>query len=108
MRWRDYKSAAGSRPVKDFIDGLTDEEAAAVVAAMKEVSEHGIKSARHLRGEIYEVKADADRQSFRILFAKETNFILLSLSDFSKKTQKTPTREIDLAENRLNKWRKVP
>jgi hypothetical protein len=38
--------------VKVFIEALTDEEAAAVVAAMKEVAQRGRSAARHLRGEI--------------------------------------------------------
>jgi hypothetical protein len=65
-RWRDYRTAAGRRPVRDFLDGLTDADAAAVVAAMKEVQADGLIAARHLRGEIYEVRADGDRQAFRI------------------------------------------
>ena len=105
LRWRDYRTEAGARPVKEFFDGLTDEEAASVVAAMKEVAEMGLTYARHLRGEIYEVRADADQRSFRVLFAQETKFILLSLVAFPKKTQKTPAREVDLAERRLNAWR---
>lgn len=31
-RWRDYETASGRRPVKDFIAELTDDETAAVVA----------------------------------------------------------------------------
>lgn len=31
--------------------------------------------------------------------------VLLSLSAFTKKTQKTPHRELDLAEDRLRDWR---
>jgi phage-related protein len=91
--------------VKDFIDKLTDDEAAAVVAAMKEVAQLGVAASRHLRGDIYEVRADADRRSFRVLFAQETKFILLSLSAFEKRTQKTPAREIETAERRLKDWR---
>jgi putative component of toxin-antitoxin plasmid stabilization module len=70
--------------VKVFIEKLTDEEAAAVVAGMREVALHGLERARHVRGEIYEVRIDADRRSFRILFAQETRFILLSLSGFPR------------------------
>src|SRR6266496_3666257 len=105
-RWRDYRTASGARPVKQFIDELTDEEAAAVIAAMKEVAEHGQGAARHLRGEIYEVRTQADRRAFRILFAQETKFILLSLSGFEKKRAKTPPSEIELAESRLKDWRR--
>jgi hypothetical protein len=37
-RWRDYRAAAVRRPIKEFIDGLSDIDAAAVVAAMKDVT----------------------------------------------------------------------
>lgn len=107
-RWRDYRTAAGRRPVKQFIDGLRDNDAAAVVAAMKDVRENGLAAARHLRGEIYEVRADGDRQTFRILFAPEgrRSQVLLSLEGFSKKTQRTPPEKIALAERRLADWRR--
>src|SRR3954468_2129615 len=106
LRWRDYRTVVGARPTKTFIDGLTDEQAAAVIAAMKDVAQNGLAAARHLRGEIYEVRAEADRQAFRILFAQETTFILLSLSGFPKKSQKTPANEIAVAESRLADWRR--
>ena len=92
--------------MKAFIDGLTDEQAAAVVAAMKDVAQNGLRAARHLRGEVYEVRAEAERQAFRILFAQETTFILLSLMGFRKKRAKTPPDEIVLAESRLADWRR--
>ena len=92
--------------MKVFVDGLTDEQAAAIVAAMKDVAQNGLVAARHLRGDVYEVRAEAERQAFRILFAQETTFILLSLSGFQKKTAKTPPEQIVLAESRLADWRR--
>ena len=91
--------------MKEFLDGLTDDQAAAVVAAMKDVAQNGLMAARHLRGDIYEVRAEAERQAFRVLFAQETSFILLSLSGFQKKRQRTPPGEIALAQARLADWR---
>lgn len=93
--------------MRDFLDGLTDEELAEVVAAMKEVSAEGLDAAKHLRGDVYEVKADAATRSFPVLFAAEGKFsqVLLSLSAFIKKTQKTPKQELTLAETRLAEWR---
>lgn len=106
-QWRDYRTRAGGRPVKAFLDDLTDEEVAAVVAGMKEVADRGLPAARHLRGEIYEVRADASTRSFRVLFSVEGRYsqVLLSLSAFEKRTQKTPPRELELAETRLRDWR---
>ena len=105
--WRDFRTAAGGRPVRDFLDALTDEELAEVVAAMKEIAAEGLVGAKHLRGDIYEVRADGETRSFRLLFSAEGRFsqVLLSLSAFTKKTQKTPRRELELADARLREWR---
>ena len=106
--WRDYRTAAGGRPVKTFLDALTDEEVAAIVAGMKEVAALGLAAARHLQGEIHEVRADASTRSFRLLFSTEGRWsqVLLSLSVFEKRTQKAPRHEIDLAVRRLADWRR--
>jgi len=73
---------------------------------MKDVAEEGLEVARHLRGEIYEVRA-GERQTYRVLFAKEgkRGQILLALEAFSKKTQKTSPEKIYLADKRLRDWR---
>lgn len=105
--WRDYTTAAGRRPVKEFIAGLSDGDTASVVAAMKEVEIEGREVARHLRGEIYEVRAMGDRVIYRVLFAAEGHRgrVLLALEAISKKTQATPPKTIALAERRLREWR---
>lgn len=106
-RWRFYATAAGRKPVRAFLDELTDADAAAVAAAMVEVASEGLAVARHLRGDIYEVRADGDRQAYRLLFALEGRHgqVLLALKAFSKRTQKTPPGKIDLAVERLTDWR---
>ncbi|MFN2588695.1 MAG: type II toxin-antitoxin system RelE/ParE family toxin [Actinomycetota bacterium] len=107
-RWRDYRTAAGRRPVKEFIMGLSDEDRAEVVVAMAEVRLEGLSAARHLRGDIYEVRATGAQEEFRILFATEGQLsqVLLSLEAFSKKTRKTPPPKIELAERRLADWKR--
>lgn len=107
-RWRDYRTPTGRRPVAEFIDELSDRDAAAVVAAMKEVAIGGMSAARHVRGEIYEVRADGDRTTYRILFAQEgkRGQVLLALEGFAKKTQRTPPQTLALAERRLADWRR--
>lgn len=71
------------------------------------VAVEGLSATRHLRGDIYEVRAVAERASYRVLFAVEgrRGQVLLSLEAFAKKSQKTPVRLIDLAEQRLREWR---
>jgi phage-related protein len=74
---------------------------------MKEVATDGLTAARHLRGAIYEVRADAERASYRILFAVEgkRGQVLLALEAVAKQTRKTPPSAIALAERRLKDWR---
>lgn len=107
-RWRDYRTAAGRRPVLEFFAKLSAEDHAHVAAAMRDVKEEGLIVARHVRGEIYEIRASGVDQEFRVLFATEgqRNRVLLSLEAFSKKSQKTPPPKIGLAERRLADWRR--
>jgi phage-related protein len=106
-QWRDYRTPAGGRPVKKFLMKLTSAERAVIVVAMKEVTRDGLIAAKHLAGDIYEVKADTNDKFFRILFAAEGghNQVLLSLEAFAKKTGKTPKAKLDLAKDRLKDWR---
>lgn len=106
-RWRYYRTAAGSMPVREFLRALDPEDRRAVRVAMALVAERGRGSARHLRGDIYEVRATSLGRGFRVLFSAEghRHYILLALSAFEKKSQKTPGPEIDLAEARLRDWR---
>jgi phage-related protein len=105
-RWRDYRTASGRRPIKQFLDRLDDEDLASVVAAMREVRQQGLKAARHLDGEIYEVRADGKGVIYRILFAPQgkRKQVFLSLEALKKKRQKTPPEAIRLAKRRLRNW----
>ena len=73
-----------------------------------DVRKSGLTAARHLRGELYEVRAEGVDSSYRLLFAEEgaKGRVLLALHAISKKTRKTPPQAIDLAERRLADWRR--
>jgi phage-related protein len=107
-QWRDYQTESGARPIKDFLLGLPEGDRAAVLEEMEYVREHGTSVARHLRHDIYEVRAIYNTKAYRILFACEGRFhhILLALDGFQKKTQQTPQAHMKLAEQRLADWRR--
>ena len=89
--------------------GLPLDDRAAVAAAMKDVRVHGNAVAHHLRGDIYEVRARANRRQYRILYATEgkSEQVLLAIHAIVKKTRTVPGRDILLAEQRLRDWRSV-
>jgi phage-related protein len=93
--------------VREFLVGLSDDARVEVAAAMKDVKENGLVAARHVRGDIDEVRASHAGVEYRVLFATEgrRHHILLALEGFDKKTRKTPTRLVDLALARLADWR---
>ena len=107
-QWRDYHTASGTRPIKDFLLALPDEDRDSVLEEMEYVREHGTSVARHVRQDIYEVRATYDTKAYRILFACEGRFhhVLLALNGFQKKTQQIPQAHIKLAEQRLADWRR--
>jgi phage-related protein len=105
--WKFYRSG-DNHVVRDFLKGLPAADYASVLSAMEEVSEFGMRYARKVRGEIYEVEADGDHGvAYRVLFAVDGHDgqMLLALYPFNKKTQKTPPGYIDTAEERLTRWR---
>lgn len=105
-RWRAYATTAGKQPVAEFLAQLSDHDAAQILAAMKDVAEFGNFVARHLDGDIWEVRADGQRVTYRVLFASvgSKGRILLALEAFPKKSQKTPPAKIALAKRRLHDW----
>jgi phage-related protein len=106
--WCDYHTESGARPVKDFLLSLPDEDRATVLEEMEYVCEHGTSVARHVRQDLYEVRATYNTKAYRILFACEGRFqhVFLALDGFQKKTQQTPQAHIKLAEQRLADWRR--
>ena len=93
--------------MRDFFTSLTIDARAEVAAAMKDVRDNGLAVARHLQGDIYEVRASHNKREYRVLFAMEgqKSQVLLSLEAFDKKTRRTPPERIDVALDRLRDWR---
>jgi len=106
-RWRDYRTASGRSPVKDFILALPLAERAVIAAAMKDIALHGNSFAHDLRGDIYEVRARTSNRQFRLLYATEgrSDQVLLALHGIVKKSRTVPGSDILIAEQRLKDWR---
>jgi phage-related protein len=100
-----YKTSSGKCPVEDFLDSLTDIQAAKVAWVLKLIRELDKVPSNYFKklvntDDIWEVRVDAGKDTFRLLgffYGKE---LIILTNSFQKKSQKTPTNEIRLAENR--------
>ena len=97
--------------VEAFIDRLTDKQAQKVVWVLKLIEDLNVIPAQYWKkltntDGIWEARIQFGGNIFRILgFEDDGHFVVLT-NGFTKKTQKTPKREIELAEQRKKTYLK--
>jgi phage-related protein len=98
-----YETASGRCPVADYLDSLGETEAAVVTSDLDLLEEFGFdigpSKTKHIRGKIWELRSRG-RSQYRALYVTVSGRRLVVLHAFTKKTQQTPSQEIDTAEKR--------
>jgi len=100
-----YKTASGKVPVKEFLNSLSSKHAqkvAWVLELVERLDQIPVQYFKKLKStdDIWEVRARIGSNSFRLLgFIDNDEFVILT-NGFAKKSQKTPKKEINLAERR--------
>jgi phage-related protein len=84
---------------------LSDADYSAIVVAMNEVRREGLAAARHIEGDLYEIRRSGQKAHYRVIFALEGRRILLALDVYDKDTQKMPLEIKRRCEQRLRDWR---
>ncbi len=103
-----YKDKNGNTPVMDYIEdlaGRNDKDSRIKLNKIRDyvkaLSEYGLQLGepyiKHLDGEIWELRPIRNR----LLFVGWTDGGFVLLHQFTKKTQKTPAREIEKAKREL-------
>ena len=82
-------------------DGLSGKFAAYFEVMQDVGGDLGMPRTRPLGDRLFELRAKANGNIGRILFCYEKGRVIVLLSAFVKKQQKTPKREIDLARKRM-------
>lgn len=106
MEWNIilFESKRGEKPVEEFIKSLDKATIAKVTHAVDLLEQHGaylgMPHSKKLSRELYELRIRG-KQEIRIVYIFVHKNIYL-LHAFSKKTQKTPKNEIDIALKRLD------
>jgi phage-related protein len=104
-----YTDSSGSSPIEEFLDGLNAKDARKVTWVLKLIEEVDTVPAIYFKklagtDDIWEVRVQSSGNAYRLLcFLRGGNIVVLT-NGFSKKSQKTPSREIRLAEKRKDMW----
>ena len=104
-----YKTVTGVSPVEDFLDTLSDAQTQKILWVMKLVRELNPVPSQYFTklvntDDIWEVRIQMAGNIFRLLGFIEGDRIVILTNGFQKKTQKTPKREIELAEARKREY----
>ena len=100
-----YRTDDGKCPVEEFLDSLSGRQAQKVAWVLQLVEELDIVPTTYLKklvntDGIWEVRVQVSGNIFRLLgFFEGDNLVVLN-HGFQKKTQKTPFKEIKIAESR--------
>lgn len=103
-----YKNLRGDSPVEKFLNTLTDKQAKKVAWVLRIIRDLDFVPKEYFKKlvatNLWEIRVQIGNYALRILgFIHDDNFIVLT-NGFRKKTQKTPQKEIELAEQRMKEY----
>ena len=105
-----YKTAAGREVFVEFLEPLPAKSIAKIFRDIELLSEYAPNLhepyTKHIKGSLWELRSKFSSNNYRIFYYIHKNNKLVLLHGFTKKTQKTPSSEIELAQNRLSDYEK--
>jgi len=105
-----YVTSNGKCPVKEFIDTLSPEGQAKYIFITKLLKDFGIEVREPYvkqitgRRKLFEIRIKDKSGISRILYFAHSGKRFVLLHGFTKKTDKTPQREIEIAEQRMKDY----
>jgi len=109
-RWKVelYERSDGKSPVTEFIEEQSPKNQAKVFAELDDMVEFGLmprgNKLKHLEGKLWELRFRGIGHQFRFIYFAHTDKKIIVLHGFSKKTRKTPRRELNTAHRRLQDY----
>lgn len=100
-----YRTDAERCPVEEFIDSLSGKQAQKVLWVLRLIQELDSVPSQYLKklvntDDIWELRVQVGNNIFRLLGFFDRDKLIILTNGFTKKTQKTPSQEIELAEQR--------
>ena len=100
-----YRTLSGRCPVEEHLDTLSDKQVIKITWVLKLIRESDRVPAKYFKklvhtDDIWEVRVSIGNNIFRLLGFFEKEELIILTNSFQKKTQKTPKKEVELAEQR--------
>jgi phage-related protein len=98
-----YRTSSGKEPVREWLKALPIEDRKTIGDDLKTVQfgwPLGMPLIRKLEANLWEVRSRLHQRIARVIFTVEGNTMVL-LHGFIKKSNKTPTADLELARQRL-------
>jgi phage-related protein len=102
-----YETCSGRQPVREFLDALPAPDRAAVLRNLSLLQEFGLNVGaplvRAVRGrrKLWELRVKTTMGAIRVFYFAHTGRCFVVLHGFVKKSQKTPAKELGIAERRM-------
>lgn len=109
-RWRViyYTSPSGDKPISDFLDSLNKQAQSKLLRIFNYIEEYGLQSViRHIKKlsgtPFWEIRI-LGQDTIRVIYVVSTPLHVLVLHGFTKKTQKTPLKELEIVSKRYQQY----
>lgn len=100
-----YIDDKGNNPVQEFLEGLDTKTQIRFEWSMEQLRVRNVQAneplVKHIDGKIWELRRASSGNIYRLMYFFFTGQHIVFLHGFQKKTQKTPRKEIIIAQKRL-------
>jgi phage-related protein len=97
-----------SAPVREFLETLDKKTQVRFVWSIEQLRRRNVQARKplvdHVEGKIWELREESQTNIYRLLYFMASGRRIVFLHGFQKKTQKTPRRDIDVAQQRLDEF----
>ena len=105
-----YEKADGKVPVQEFLDSLPEKHLAKALRDIDVLELYGTKlkepHVKHIKGKLWELRIKSASDISRIFYFIPVGPDIVLLHGFVKKEQKTPNREIEIANTYLEDYKR--
>ncbi len=100
-----YIDRRGNGPVEEFLKSLDLKTQARFDYSIRQLqalnTRAGEPLVKHIEGKLWELRRESGTNIYRVFYFFYTGRRIIFLHGFQKKTQKTPRREIEMAQQRM-------